>query len=81
MTPTTVYVLSESDARRVYIGLTSNLAARLLAHNRGQSRHTSKYMPWRILVSVDFSDADRAVRFEKYLKSNSGRAFLRRHFT
>jgi len=33
-----------------------------------------------MLVSIEFPDEQMAVRFEKYLKSGSGRAFARRHF-
>jgi hypothetical protein len=29
---------------------------------------------------AEFSDETRAVRFERYLKSGSGRAFAKRHF-
>jgi putative endonuclease len=77
----TVYVIeSESDPRRYYIGLTSNMDARLTAHNAGLSKYTSQFLPWRLVVRVDFARSDRAAAFERYLKSNSGRAFLRRHF-
>ena len=81
MVANTVYVIeSEADPRQFYIGLTSNLGQRLLAHNAGRSRHTSKYCPWRLIVAVDFAATDRAAEFERYLKSHSGRAFLNRHF-
>jgi putative endonuclease len=58
-----------------YVGLTHNLRARLGAHNAGKSRHTSKYRPWRLVTYVAFADEQRAVEFERYLKSASGRAF------
>lgn len=76
-----VYVLqSETDPARYYTGLTSNLAARLDAHNSGQCRHTASGMPWVIDVIVEFSDERRALAFERYLKSGSGSAFAKRHF-
>ena len=31
-------------------------------------------------VVIEFPDEARAVRFERYLKSGSGRAFAKRHF-
>jgi predicted GIY-YIG superfamily endonuclease len=37
--------------------------------------HTSKYKPWRVKTYLSFSDESRAIAFEKYLKSPSGRAF------
>jgi putative endonuclease len=76
-----VYVLrSESQPRRFYTGVTSNLARRLSAHNRGDSVHTAMGRPWRVVVAMTFSDAARARAFEEYLKSGSGRAFANRHF-
>jgi putative endonuclease len=75
-----VYVLKNSDnPPRYYTGLTSNIAARLLFHNKGLCPHTSNGMPWRVDVVVEFADERRAVAFEKYLKSGSGVAFSKRH--
>jgi len=77
----TVYILqSEIDATRYYTGVTSNLAARLAAHNAGQCTHTADGRPWKVAVIVKFLDEQRAVRFERYLKSGSGCAFAQRHF-
>jgi putative endonuclease len=67
-----VYILvSESEPDRHYIGSTSDLNARLAAHNAGRVSHTSKYKPWSV---------ESAIAFERYLKSGSGREFARRHF-
>lgn len=76
-----VYVLRSRDgAQRPYVGITSNVAERLAAHNRGDSPHTSKYGQWELVVSIEFADERRALEFERYLKSGSGRAFAKRHF-
>ena len=42
--------------------------------------HTAKYKPWKLELYIAFSDEKRAIAFEKYLKSGSGRAFSARHF-
>ena len=77
---TIVYVIkTEADPTRYYTGLTSNLAARLNAHNAGRVPHTSDGKPWIVDVLVEFADERRAVAFEKYLKSGSGSAFAKRH--
>ena len=77
----TVYVLrSTSEATRHYVGLTSDVAARVAAHNGGHSDYTAHHRPWRLVASVEFADESSAVRFERYLKSGSGRAFAKRHF-
>lgn len=75
-----VYVLkSAADPPRYYTGLTSDVGARLDAHNAGRCPHTASGKPWIIDVIVEFSDKRRAVALEKYLKSGSGHEFARRH--
>ena len=74
-----VYILqSEVNPERFYVGLTDDLRNRLPAHNAGHVAHTSKYKPWRLNTYLAFSDRNRAVLFEKYLKSASGRAFSKK---
>jgi predicted GIY-YIG superfamily endonuclease len=58
-----------------YIGLTNDLRKRIAAHNDGQANHTRKYKPWRLVTYLGFSDSEKAIAFERYLKSSSGRAF------
>jgi predicted GIY-YIG superfamily endonuclease len=74
-----VYILEcIAEPSRHYTGLTDDLRARLSAHNAGQVFHTSKFKPWRLNTYIAFSDPDRAVRFERYLKTHAGRAFARK---
>jgi predicted GIY-YIG superfamily endonuclease len=76
-----VYVLrSTVDSNHFYVGSTSNPAARLAANNDGLCAHTRKRRPWELHVVIQFPDERRALDFERYLKSGSGRAFARRHF-
>jgi putative endonuclease len=76
-----VYILrSESDASRHYVGITSNVRRRLEWHNHGPCGHTLSDRPWSLVVAIEFATEREAVRFEKYLKSGSGRAFAKRHF-
>lgn len=71
-----VYLLeSVSDPTQVYVGQTDDLRDRLAQHNAGKSSHTSKHVPWRLVTYLGFSDPDKAIAFEKYLKGSSGRAF------
>lgn len=75
-----VYILvSESDPDRHYVGSTSDLNSRLAAHNAGKVSHTSKHKPWRVESAVAFRNKTKAIAFERYLKSGSGREFARRH--
>jgi predicted GIY-YIG superfamily endonuclease len=76
-----VYVLrSLSEPTRPYIGLTHDVDARLAAHNAGRCAHTARYRPWELVAAIILADEPTALRFERYLKSGSGRAFAKRHF-
>jgi putative endonuclease len=69
---------SESFGGQRYVGLTTDLKSRLIAHNAKQSPRTSKYVPWKLVTYVAFSDDHKAERFERYLKSGSGHAFAKK---
>ena len=76
-----VYILrSDTHPDRHYVGLTSDVERRLEWHNTGPSGVTIVHRPWSRVVSLRFADATTAARFERYLKSGSGRAFAKRHF-
>ncbi|MBI3677185.1 MAG: GIY-YIG nuclease family protein [Proteobacteria bacterium] len=74
-----VYILAAAGREEhFYTGLTDDLKDRLGKHNAGEVPHTSKYRPWRLKTYIAFTDETRAVQFEKYLKSPSGRAFAKK---
>jgi putative endonuclease len=74
-----VYLLqSESFADERYVGMASDLKRRLSDHNSGKSPHTSKFLPWKLVTYVAFSDEQKAPTFERYLKSGSGHAFAKK---
>ena len=76
-----VYMLqSESEPDQRYVGSTSDLKRRFADHNAGQSPHTSKFRPWKLVTYVAFSDGRKAASFERYLKSGSGNAFANKRF-
>lgn len=61
-------------------GRTDNLHERLTAHNAGRCPHTARFVPWTIETAAAFRSREKAIAFEKYPKSHSGRAFSIRHF-
>ena len=65
---------------RHYTEITTDLKSRLVMHNDGDVPHSSKHAPWKVIVAVHFERNKKALAFEKYLKSGSGRAFSKRHF-
>jgi putative endonuclease len=75
-----VYILQSINfPQKCYVGITDDVNKRLKAHNHGQSPHTSKYKPWELISYSAFSNHSKAFKFEKYLKSGSGKAFASRH--
>ena len=76
-----VYILeSEVSPGRHYVGETVDVERRLDEHNQGKSVHTNKYRPWALKTYIAFADRAKAIEFEAYLKSGSGRAFAKKHF-
>ena len=71
-----VYIIqSEAHPNEFYTGVYTDIASRLGDHNSGKSKHTSKFKPWKLVFHCWFGDPHKAIAFEKYLKSGSGRAF------
>jgi putative endonuclease len=76
-----VYVLVSKPNETVhYTGMARDLKERLSEHNRGKCRYTSQHRPWRVETAMAFKSETKARKFEKYLKTGSGREFARRHF-
>ena len=63
----------------IYIGYTADLKSRVAQHNSGKSKYTSKYSPWEVESYLAFSTKTEAESFEKYLKSSSGKSFMKKH--
>ena len=71
-----VYIIrSTSHPNQVYVGFTEDVPARLKKHNEGGNVSTAPYCPWKLIFYCAFEDKGRALAFETYLKSHSGKAF------
>ncbi len=73
-----VYILFCSNGE-YYKGCTNDLERRISQHQNGQVPSTKDLLPITLITYVTFTDKSRAFEFEKYLKSGSGRAFLKKH--
>jgi predicted GIY-YIG superfamily endonuclease len=74
------YILrSQKQPGAIYIGYSSDLRLRINQHNSGHSNYSSKYAPWEIESYFAFSTITGAKSFEKYLKSSSGKSFMKKH--
>jgi putative endonuclease len=78
-----VYVLRSERDSGFYIGFSTNLRARLRQHQEGESFATSHRGPWKLIYYEAYLNQEDALGRERYLKSGSGRRFLRaqlRHY-
>ncbi len=74
-----VYLIrSDSHPDQTYVGYSTDLRKRLHYHNQGDSPHTAKYKPWSLAFYAAFPTKTKALDFEKYLKTHSGKAFARK---
>ena len=51
-----------------------------MQHNYDHIGHSDKYRPWKIKAYFAIVDETKAKDFEKYLKSQCGREFIKKHF-
>ncbi len=73
-----VYILFCAN-KSIYVGCTDNLRDRLGRHNKGYVPATKPLLPVKLISYFASSNKYTAFNFEKYLKSGSGRAFIKRH--
>jgi putative endonuclease len=72
-----VYVLRSIKDGGFYIGYSENLRKRFNEHATGGSFATSYRRPWRLIYYEAYLNQNDALGREGYLKSGSGRRFLR----
>jgi putative endonuclease len=74
-----VYIIGSIEfPNQEYTGASTDLRKRLSDHNAGKSPHTAKFAPWKLVWYCGFLDKFKALEFERYLKSHSGRAFAKK---
>ena len=74
-----VYILICKD-KKPYVGCTDNLKERVVRHTKGYVPATKERRPIELINYFAFKNKYKAFNFEKYLKSASGRAFIKKHF-
>ena len=72
-----VYLLKCADSKP-YTGCTNNWEKRLARHSKGQVPATKNRLPVQLVSYCAFTNKYLAYKFEKYLKTGSGRAFLKK---
>jgi putative endonuclease len=73
-----VYILKCKDSKP-YTGCANDLKERIKRHSNGHVSATKPRLPIQLVNYIAFENKYKAFEFEKYLKSGSGRAFLKKH--
>ena len=73
----TVYSIKSFDRNYIYVGLTNNIERRFNEHQKGQNKTTSPYKPFLLIYQEVFLTRIEARKKEIYLKSGSGKEFLK----
>jgi putative endonuclease len=72
-----VYAISSLVRNYIYVGMTSNLNARIERHQAGRERTTRAYRPFELLYTEVCENRIAARKREKYWKSGVGKEKLR----
>jgi putative endonuclease len=70
------YILWSDSLQKFYVGSTNNLEDRLLRHNSGYGKFTSKGMPWILVWYQDSVDRKEAFNLENKIKGRGIKRFL-----
>jgi putative endonuclease len=73
-----VYVLRSETDSGLYIGYSSDLKKRPAQHKKGAAVATRYRRPWKLIYYEAYVEQADALGRERYLKSGSGRSFLKR---
>ena len=73
-----VYIL-ELYNKKTYTGCTKNIKERMNRHKNGSVLSTRNNLPVKLIYLSIFKNKYLAYNFEKYLKSGSGRVFIKKH--
>ena len=67
-----VYILKSVKKGKFYTGVTQNLEKRLANHNKGGTKSSKPFKPWKIMYKENFINKNEAYKREFYLKSPKG---------
>ncbi|MBC8770644.1 GIY-YIG nuclease family protein [Arenibacter sp. BSSL-BM3] len=71
-----VYILFSETADRYYVGQTNNVEKRLVTHNIGGKKYTSKGRPWILIKTYLCTDRTEAVQLEREIKKRGIKRYL-----
>ncbi len=72
-----VYAIKSLVNDWIYVGMTDDIKRRLKQHNSGHNKSTKPYIPFKLVYFEEQPDREHARKREKYLKSASGKRWLK----
>ena len=73
-----MYILKSNNSDFIYVGSTHDLKRRLAEHNEGSNVSTKSYRPFKLVAYVAAENVGRARNLDKYFKTGSGKAVLKK---
>ncbi len=71
-----LYIIYSEILNRYYIGYTQDLEKRLLQHNNGDSKYTSKANDWKLKYQEPFETRSLCMKREKQIKNKKSRKYI-----
>lgn len=69
------YILLSLKSHIFYFGSAKDLKSRIEQHSRGEVKSTKCHRQWKLVWYGAFTTLKEARKFEKYLKTGSGKSF------
>ncbi|HEX6981390.1 MAG TPA: GIY-YIG nuclease family protein [Balneolaceae bacterium] len=73
-----VYVLKSVEKNWTYVGFSTRLKKRIQEHNAGKNQPTKAYAPFVLKTFVAVDSQEKARELEKYFKTGSGIAWMKK---
>ena len=73
-----LYILKSQVIDKFYIGISQNPKLRLEYHNTIEKGFTSRYRPWKIVYTKEFSSREEAGEIERKIKRWKSKKMIER---
>ena len=73
-----IYAISSLTSNYIYVGMTTDLEARIERHNKGREKTTKPYLPFELIFTESRENWTEGRKREKYWKSGVGKEQLRK---
>lgn len=71
-----VYIIYSKKIDKFYTGYTQNLAERIVLHNDGWGKFSSRGIPWELVYFEKFENKSDAIKRENEIKNKKSRKYI-----